>query len=64
MNVLDFLSQAYRADQQIQSKVQQIDRLRATAGDIRLVYEKGKVQSKSVTSRVEEAVMRIIEKYQ
>ena len=61
MNALDFLSQAYRADQQIQSKVQQIDRLRATAGDIRLVYEQGKVQSSSVTSRVEEAVMRIIE---
>ena len=61
MNALDFLSQAYRADQQIQSKVQQIDRLRATAGDIRMVYENGRVQSNSVTSRVEAAVMRIIE---
>ncbi len=61
MNAEEFLSQAYRIDQQIQSKVAQLDRIRACASGSGMRYGDVKVQASGPESRVEDAVMKIME---
>ena len=61
MNAEKFLSGAYRIDQQIQSKLAQLNRLRACAGGRGLMYGDVKVQTSSPESMVENAVLRIME---
>ena len=61
MNADEFLSQAYRIDQQIQSKVAQLDRLRACASGTGLRYGDVKVQTSGLDSMVENAVLKIME---
>lgn len=57
----EFLSQAYRIDLQIQSKVDQLARIRACAGGSGLRYGDVKIQSSAQDSMVENAVMKIME---
>ena len=52
MSAEEFLSQAYRIDQQIQSKVAQLDRIRACASGSGLRYGDVKVQASGPDSRV------------
>ena len=61
MKAEEFLSRAYRLDQQIQSKVLQLDRIRACASGSGFRYGDVKVQSSGPDSMVENAVMRILE---
>lgn len=61
MRAEEFLSRAYRLDQQIQSKVAQLDRLRACASGSGLRYGDVKVQTSGQDSMVENAVLRIME---
>ncbi len=61
MRAEEFLSRAYRIDQQIQSKIAQLDRIRACASDPGLRYGDVKVQASGPDSRVENAVIRILE---
>ena len=61
MRAEDFLSGAYRIDQQIQSKVIQLDRLRACASGSGLRYDGVKVQTSGPESMVENAVLKIME---
>ena len=61
MRAEEFLSRAYRLDQQIQSKVAQLDRLRACASGRGLRYDDVKVQTSGQESMVENAVLRIME---
>ena len=61
MRAEDFLSRAYRLDQQIQSKVEQLDRLRACAGYSGQRYGDVKVRSSGPDSRVESTVLKIME---
>ena len=64
MRAEEFLSRAYRLDQQIQSKVDQLDRIRACACGSGLQYGDVKVQSSGPDSRVENAVIKILEEEQ
>lgn len=57
----EFLSGAYRIDQQIQSKVAQLNRLRACASGAGLRYGDVKVQTSGQESSVENAVLKIME---
>lgn len=61
MKAEEFLSRAYRIDQQIRSKLDQLARLRACAGGSGLRYGDVKVQSSGPDSMVERAVLRILE---
>ena len=61
MKAEEFLSRGYRLDQQIQSKLAQLDRIRACASGSCLRYGDVKVQSSGPDSRVENAVLRILE---
>ena len=61
MRAEEFLSQAYRIDMQIQSKVDQLARIRACAGGSGLRYGDVKIQSTAQDSMVESAVMKIME---
>lgn len=61
MKAEEFLAQAYRLDQQIQSKVDQLHRIRACASGSGIQYGGVKVQSSGPDSRVEKAVLRIME---
>ncbi len=61
MRAEEFLSQAYRIDLQIQSKVDQLARIRACAGGSGLRYGDVKVQSSVRDSMVENAVLKIME---
>jgi len=61
MRAEEFLSRAYRLDQQIQSKVAQLSRLRACTCGSGLRYGDVKVQSSGQNSRVEDAVLKIME---
>ena len=61
MNAEKFLSGAYRIDQQIQSKLAQLERIRACAGSRGLKYGDVKVQTSCPESMVENAVLRIME---
>lgn len=61
MRAEEFLSRAYRLDQQIQSKVAQLNRIRACASGSGLRYGDVKVQSSGQDSMVENAVLRIME---
>ena len=61
MKAEEFLSRAYRLDQQIQSKVAQLDRIRACASGRGLQYGDVKVQSSGPDSMVENAVLKIME---
>ena len=61
MRAEEFLAQAYRIDQQIQSKVIQLDRLRACASGSGLRYDGVKVQTSGPESMVENAVLKILE---
>ncbi len=61
MKAEEFLAQAYRLDQQIQSKVDQLSRLRACSSGAGLRYGSVKVQSSGPVSMVENAVLRIME---
>ena len=61
MRAEEFLSQAFRLDQQIQSKVAQLSRLRACTCGSGLRYGDVKVQSSGPDSRVEDAVLKIME---
>ena len=61
MRAEEFLSRAYRLDQQIQSKVEQLARIRACASGSGIQYGNVKVQSSGSDSRVENAVMKIME---
>ena len=61
MRAEEFLSRAYRLDQQIQSKVAQLDRLRACASGRGLRYDNVKVQTSGQESMVENAVVKILE---
>ena len=61
MRAEEFLSRAYRLDQQIQSKVAQLDRIRACASGSGLRYGDVKVQTSGPESMVENAVLRIME---
>ncbi len=61
MRADEFLNQAYRLDQQIQSKVEQLNRIRACASGTGIQYGNVKVQSSGSDSRVEDAVMKIME---
>lgn len=60
----EFLSRAYRLDQQIQSKVDQLTRLRASIGSSGLRYGNIKVKTSGPDSMVEKAVLRIMEEEQ
>lgn len=64
MSADEFLSRAYRIDQQIQSKVAQLERLRACAGSAALHYGDVKVQTSGPDSMVESAVLKILEEEQ
>ena len=64
MRAEEFLSRAYRLDQQIQSKVAQLSRLRACTCGSGLRYGDVKVQSSGQNSRVEDAVLKIMEEEQ
>lgn len=61
MRAEEFLSQAYRIDLQIQSKVDQLARIRACAGGSGMRYGDVKVQSSARDSMVENAVLKIME---
>ena len=61
MKAEEFLSRAYRLDQQIQSKVAQLSRLRACICGTGVRYGDVKVQSSRQDSRVENAVVKILE---
>ncbi len=61
MKAEEFLNQAYRLDQQIQSKVEQLNRIRACASGTGIQYGNVKVQSSCSDSRVEDAVLKIME---
>ena len=61
MNAEEFLSQAYRIDQQIQSKVAQLDRIRACAYGSGIRFGDVKVQTSGPPNRVEESVLNIME---
>ena len=61
MRAEEFLSRAYRLDQQIQSKVAQLERIRACASGSGLRYDDVKVQSSGPDSMVENAVLKIME---
>ena len=61
MDAHEFLSRAYRLDQQIQSKVEQLSRIRAYAAGSVSWCGDVKVQSSGPECRVENAVMRILE---
>ncbi len=61
MSAEEFLSRAYRIDQQIQSKLEQLERIRACASGSGIQYGNVKVQSSGQESRVENAVVRILE---
>lgn len=57
----EFLSRAYRLDQQIQSKVDQLQRLRACLSGSGIRYQDVKVQSSGPANRVEDYVLKIME---
>ena len=61
MRADEFLSRAYRIDQQIQSKMAQLERLRACAGGTGIHYSDVKVQTSGGESMVETAVLKIME---
>jgi len=61
MSAEEFLSRAYRLDQQIQSKVDQLQRLRACAAGSGPTYRDVKVQASGPANRVEDAVLKILE---
>ena len=61
MNAAEFLSQAYRLDQRIQSKVDQLSRLRACIGVSPIIYGDVKVQISGVDSPTEDSVLKILE---
>ena len=61
MKAEEFLSRAYRLDQQIQSKVDQLQRIRACASGSGKPCENVKVQTSGPESRVENTVVRILE---
>ncbi|MBR3333549.1 MAG: hypothetical protein IKG23_04605 [Clostridia bacterium] len=61
MNAEEFLSQAYRIDLQIQSKVDQLDRLRACAYGSGIRYGDVKVQTSGPPNHVEDSVLKIME---
>ena len=61
MNAMEFLSRAYRIDQQIQSKVDQLQRIRASISGTGLRYGDVRVQTSGQDSRVENAVLKILE---
>ena len=61
LNAEEFLSQAYRIDQQIQSKVAQLDRIRACAYGSGIRFGDVKVQTSGPPNRVEESVLKIME---
>lgn len=61
MNAEEFLSQAYRIDQQILSKVAQLDRIRACAYGSGIRFGDVKVQTSGPPNRVEESVLKIME---
>ena len=61
MRAEEFLSRAYRLAQQIQSKVDQLGRLRACICGTGVRYGDVKVQSSRQDSRVENAVVKILE---
>ena len=60
----EFLSRAYRIDQQIQSKIAQLDRLRACAGGSGAKFGDVKVQVSCTDSFVEKTVVKILEEEQ
>ena len=64
MRAEEFLFRAYRLDQQIQSKVAQLSRLRACTCGSGLRYGDVKVQSSGQNSQVEDAVLKIMEEEQ
>ena len=57
----DFLAQAYRIDQQIQCKVDQLSRIRAICGCPATGFANARVQSSGQTSRVEDMVVKIMD---
>ena len=61
MRAEEFLSRAYRIDQRIQSKLDQLSRLRACAGSTGVRFGDVKVQASAQGSPVERAVARILE---
>ena len=61
MKAEEFLSRAYRLDQQIQSKVDLLQRIRASVSGTGLRYGDVKVQTSGQESRVENAVLKILE---
>lgn len=61
MNAEEFLSRAYRIDQQIQSKVAQLDRLRACAYGSGIRFGDVKVQTSGPPNHVENSVLKIME---
>ena len=61
MRAEEFLSRAYRLDQQIQSKVDQLQRIRASISGTGLRYGDVKVQTSGQNSQVEGAVLKILE---
>ena len=61
MDAHEFLSRAYRLDQQIQSKMEQLSRIRAYAAGTTSCFGDVKVQVSGPECRVENAVLRIME---
>ena len=61
MNAEEFLNRAYRIDQQIQSKILQLDRLRSIATGTGLRLAADRVRTSGPASRIEDAVIRIVE---
>lgn len=57
----EFLSRAYRIDQQIQSKLDQLSRIRGSVSGTGLCYGDVKVQTSGPVSLVENAVLKILE---
>lgn len=61
MKAEEFLSRAYRLDQQIQSKVDQLQRIRACASGSGIQYRDAKVKASGPENKVENTVVKILE---
>ena len=64
MNAIEYLSQAYTLDQQIQTKLQQIESLRALAGTVRSFTGNEPVAHTRNVTALEDTVIKIMEEEQ
>jgi hypothetical protein len=64
MNAIEYLSQAYRLDQQIQTKLQQISSLRALSGTLKPFTGNDPVSHTRNVTALEDTVIKIMEEEQ